>query len=376
MRSHAVMNASCGPASYNFRRRFLTTECHFGSDAFASDSSASSSSTSPPRRRRSAPWCKATPRSEAAAACNGRPVDAPGSMRQVATPAQIYANLQSASIAHPALCVSPSARSPPCLTLGTCPPRSSVPAMASAPTIWTPHARIVRPSSRLPKAGSTSMSSITESSAGVNAPAATRSRSSSETKPSALARRTDDRTSPLVSCVTSEMFWRSTYGALIGATRTTCAVNSRKICSTLTSPPFSNRHAETHSSAATAVSLSVACSTSHFSCADASSVARSTAGRSVRACLSRNDRGVASSSVSSAGSDGNVGPSSSTGCESARLKKLPSRLACSTFSASSSSGDRSARSSISCEPVLSLSSSASPRAARRRRVSSAAIRAL
>ena len=219
------------------------------------------------------------------------------------------------------------------------------------------------------------MSSITESSAGVKAPAATRSRSSSETKPSALARRTDDRTSPLVSCVTSEMFWRSTYGALIGATRTTCAVNSRKICSTLASPPFSNRHAETHSSAATAVSLSVACSTSHFSCADASSVARSTAGRSVRACLSRNDRGVASSSVSSAGSEGNVGPSSSTGCESARLKKLPSRLACSTFSASSSSGDRSARSSISCEPVLSLSSS-SPRAARRRRVSSAAIRAL
>ena len=370
MRSHAVMNASCGPASYNFRRRFLTTECHFGSDTFASDSSASSSSTSPPRRRRSAPWCKATPRSEAAAACNGRPVDAPGSMRQVATPAQIYANLQSASIAHPAE-FSPT----PCLTLGTCPPRSSVPAMASAPTIWTPHARIVRPSSRLPKAESTSMSSITESSAGVNAPAATRSRSSSETKPSALARRTDDRTSPLVSCVTSEMFWRSTYGALIGATRTTCAVNSRKICSTLTSPPFSNRHAETHSSAATAVSLSVACSTSHFSCADASSVARSTAGRSVRACLSRNDRGVASSSVSSAGSEGNVGPSSSTGCESARLKKLPSRLACSTFSASSSSGDRSARSSISCESVLS-SSSASPRAARRRRVSSAAIRAL
>ena len=91
MRSHAVMKASCGPMSYNFRSRFLRTECHFGSVGFASDSLASWSSLSTLSAlfRCSAPWCKATPRSEAAAACNGRPVDAPGSMRHVATPAQM-----------------------------------------------------------------------------------------------------------------------------------------------------------------------------------------------------------------------------------------------------------------------------------------------
>ena len=157
MRSAATTNASAGPRSWSLRRRLRSARAHRGSAAAPGVVSSSPSSpapvaspgTPPPssspgnpspsrsaRSARARACARATPRSDAAAACSGLPEEDPGAITHVdTTPAHRNATSPNDAASSPKLNPGLTPGSRAWYTRGADPPRSKAPLTASAPTI-------------------------------------------------------------------------------------------------------------------------------------------------------------------------------------------------------------------------------------------------